>query len=202
MSILDFGCGSGNLFEVFYRNRFKPIKYLGLDIRGQIIKKNREIWGPHGADFQEVDLCQPGAVSSLGTGWDLVCSFEVVEHIGKERISSFLNNLKDLFSTQTTGLVSTPCYDEKMGSAANHIINGQVGEMTYEEFRQILEPRFKIVNRWGTFASVKDYKPQLSEELKPIYERLHEYYDPNLLACLMAPLFPEHSRNVLWEVTL
>src|SRR3990167_6739059 len=85
MSILDFGCGSGNLFEVFYRNRFKPIKYLGLDIRGQIIKKNREIWGPHGADFQEADLCQPGAVSSLGTGWDLVCSFEVVEHIGKER---------------------------------------------------------------------------------------------------------------------
>ena len=38
--ILDFGCGSGNQYEVLYRNRFKPAKFIGLDIRSQTIKKN------------------------------------------------------------------------------------------------------------------------------------------------------------------
>lgn len=30
------------------------------------------------------------------------------------------------------------------------------------------------------------------------FETLKEYYDSNLLSNLMAPMFPEHSRNTLW----
>ena len=32
-----------------------------------------------------------------------------------------------------------------------------------------------------------------------MYEKLNEYYDSNLLSNLMAPFFPEYSRNVLWK---
>jgi ubiquinone/menaquinone biosynthesis C-methylase UbiE len=55
-NILDLGCGSANLFEVFYRNRFKPAKYLGVDIRSKVIIKNIKIWKEHGADFETADL--------------------------------------------------------------------------------------------------------------------------------------------------
>src|SRR3990167_8338813 len=39
--ILDFGCGDGGLYETFYRNKFQPLRYLGLDLRSQTIDKNR-----------------------------------------------------------------------------------------------------------------------------------------------------------------
>jgi hypothetical protein len=37
---------------------------------------------------------------------------------------------------------------------------------------------------------------------KEMYDTLKEYYDVNLLSNLMAPLFPNQSRNCLWVLTL
>lgn len=75
--------------------------------------------------------------------------------------------------------------------------------MGFEEFKGfILEAGFDVVSVHGTFASQKDYKHMLNKYhgLPEIYEKLHSYYDSNILACLMAPLFPEQSRNCLWEL--
>lgn len=102
-------------------------------------------------------------------------------------------------SSKTTFLVSTPCYDTTIGAADNHIINGDIGEFTFNEFKDLLNSQLEIVNFWGTFASKKDYKKLIPADLKPYFDRLNEYYDDNLISNLMAPLFPEHSRNVLWE---
>ena len=41
-TICDFGCGKGNLLEVFYRNKFKCEKYVGLDIRKKTIENANE----------------------------------------------------------------------------------------------------------------------------------------------------------------
>ena len=40
-TILDFGCGSGEMLEVFYRNRYRPKQYLGLDVRTKTIEENK-----------------------------------------------------------------------------------------------------------------------------------------------------------------
>ena len=37
---------------------------------------------------------------------------------------------------------------------------------------------------------------------KQMFESLHEYFDVNLLANLMAPMFPEQSRNCLWQLKI
>ena len=37
--ILDYGSGSGNLAEVFYRNRFKCERYVGLEFRGKTVEE-------------------------------------------------------------------------------------------------------------------------------------------------------------------
>lgn len=204
MNILDFGCGSGNLAEVLYRNRFKANKYLGLDIRKKTIEKaNEKFKKVDWINFMEADLCE-GDDYDLDffrskINWDMICSFEVIEHIGKKNINKFLQNIKTFMNPNTILLISTPVYDSKVGAAANHIIDGVVGELTFTEMKEVLETNgFKIEKVFGTFASQKDYKPLMSDEQKAIFESLSEYYDVNLMSVLMAPMFPMQSRNCLW----
>ena len=204
MRILDFGCGTANLLEVLYRNRYAPGMYVGLDIRGNVIKQNRLNWNHLDyAKFEEVDLCSEDPLIFMPQDYDLICSFEVAEHIYKPNITRFLQNIKTCMSTKTRLLISTPCYDETVGAADNHIVNGVIGEFYHDEFKDhLLSNGFKIEKHWGTFASQKDYKHLLTGELKVLFDRLHEYYDSNILACLMAPLFPEQSRNCIWRCSI
>ena len=99
-------------------------------------------------------------------------------------------------------LISTPWYDERVGAAKNHIIDGEIGEFTYEELKVLLEKYFTIEKTYGTFASMRDYKPHMNDWQTQMFNSLKEYYDVNLLSNLMAPLFPEHSRNCLWRCKL
>lgn len=199
MKVLDWGCGSGNLLEVFYRNRFKCEKYLGVDIRKNSTKKCKEkfkqvVW----AEFQTLDLCKP---INLEPGiYDLICSFEVIEHIGKENAPKFLDNLAKLAGPNTTVLISTPNYDEKIGAASNHIIDGEIGEFEHFELQELLERYFIIEKKYGTFASIRDYKPLMTPSQTEFFEQAKDYFDTNILSNLMAPLFPEQSRNCLWRL--
>lgn len=202
MKILDFGCGRGSLAEVIYRNRLKAEEYTGLDIRKQIIKKNNEKYVKQDwINFIEADLCKED-LKPKHNKYDIVCSFEVIEHIGKHNGDVFLRNMAKFCNENTTMMISTPCYDEKVGAAKNHIIDGKVGEFTYDELKTLLEKYFVIEEVYGTFASQRDYKPKMNEWQTKMYEQLQKYYDVNLLACLMAPLFPQQSRNCIWKCKL
>ncbi len=46
--ILDMGCGSGEMIEVFYRNRYRPEKFIGIDIRDKVPEKLKNL------DFVEI----------------------------------------------------------------------------------------------------------------------------------------------------
>jgi 2-polyprenyl-3-methyl-5-hydroxy-6-metoxy-1,4-benzoquinol methylase len=196
MNILDFGCGSGNLLEVLYRNRFKANEYHGLDIREQtIFSTNQKYEKLDWATFQAVDLC---GNFSVGNHWDMICSFEVIEHIGKENADKFLSNIAACCNDNTEVLISTPNYDEKVGAASNHIINGEVGEFEHFELQELMEKHFVVKEKYGTFASQKDYKELMDDEMKILWDELHKYYDSNLLSVMFAPMFPAQSRNCIW----
>ncbi len=104
-------------------------------------------------------------------------------------------------NADTILLLSTPVYDSSVGAAKNHIINNEIGEYEYNELKNHLEQiGFDILKTWGTFASQKDYKKLMQNTpLESIYNRLHEYFDSDILSNIMAPLFPEQSRNVMWK---
>ena len=202
MNILDFGCGNANMLEVFYRNRYKPKKYLGIDIRKQTINKLKEKYAKLDyAEFLDVDLCSD---FNVGDYWDIIGCFEVIEHIGLENVDKFLQNIRKCMNENTILLISTPVYDQQVGPAKNHIINGKRSELTYNEMFDALNRNgLKIIDKFGTFASIKDYKHELAEgpEWKELmFEHLTKYYDSNLVSVLMAPFFPKQSRNILWRV--
>ena len=208
MHILDVGCGSGNLAEVFYRNRFKPASYTGLEYRKSTVEACQdEFKAIPWAKFIQTDIVTQDLPKNE-SGYDLICSFEVMEHIGKQNVPIVLDKIKSVMSEKTIFLMSTPCYDEKVGAADNHTYDSGDGfgvhpqELTYHEMKHLLTDRFNIVNHWGTFASIRDYKHLMTPDMLSFYTQAHEYFDPNILSNLFAPFYPEHSRNVMWEVKL
>lgn len=201
--VLDVGCGSGNIYEVFYRNRFNPGRFVGLDIRKQTIEQNKTKFPK--AEWQAVDIVKEALPND---DWDIITSFETLEHVGKQNVATVLDNIKQVAKPNTTILISTPCYDEKVGAADNHTYDSGDGrgvqpqELTYQELKALLEERFEIVKVYGTFASIKDYKHLLTGWQLEMFNHLKGYFDTNILSNVMAPFFPEQSRNCLWVLKL
>ena len=136
-SVLDFGSGiDAILGEVLYRNRHKCSKYLAMDIRS--LNKARDKFAKvDWIKFEEQDLVN--LIITKKDTFDIVCSFEVIEHIGKHNAHKFLNNVKQFMHKDSIFMMSTPVFDERVGAADNHIINGEVGEFKFDEMKAILE---------------------------------------------------------------
>lgn len=200
-TVLDLGCGSGNLCEVLYRNRLPPTKYLGLEYKKTMVQTCQEKFKKvPWASFSQADLTI--SLDDYKGEWDFITSFEVLEHVGKANVEAVLDNFKRLMGEHTTLLISTPCYDAQVGAAKNHIVDGVIGELTFHELYGLLEKRFKIKRVYGTFASIKDYEPHLVGWQRQFFNKTKEYFDTNLLSVIMAPMFPEYSRNCIWELGL
>lgn len=203
-TIVDFGCGKGNLLEVLYRNRIKCKKYTGIDIRKKTIDAaNEHFNNVEWAEFIADDLIH-NTIDFTQLEANRVCSFEVLEHVGKQNADKFCENFKMCGSDDATYYISTPNYDEGVGAAGNHTYDSGDGrgvavqEFSYNELVELFNRHFTIVDTFGTFASQKDYKPYMNEWQTQMFNELNKYYDNNLVANLMAPFFPDKSRNTLW----
>jgi SAM-dependent methyltransferase len=205
--VVDFGCGKGHLLETLYRNQHTPEAYFGFDIRTQTIQKTAARFPVPWAKFYAVDLvkAEPETFANMAMNADHVCSFEVAEHIGKQNIDRYLQNFRACGNISATYYLSTPNFDPGVGAAGNHTYDSGDGrgvqpqEFDHKELESILDRNmFKVVEKFGTFASVKDYKHLMNEHQRYVFDQLYRYYDSNVIAVLMAPMFPEQSRNTLW----
>lgn len=206
-SIVDFGCGKANLLEVLYRNRFKPKQYVGIDIRKKTVQqaeeKFRSVTFP--TLFITADLVQKSDNFSQLKA-EKVVSFEVIEHIGKQNAKQFLENFKQCGKKGARYYLSTPNFDPGVGAAGNHTYDSGDGkgeqpqEFEHSELQElILEAGFTIKEKFGTFASQRDYDGTLTAGQKEVYDQLRKYYDSNLVSNIMAPIVePELARNCLW----
>lgn len=199
-SILDFGCGSGEMLEVFYRNKYRPAQYLGLDIREKAIKDNQEKFAKVDfAEFKQMDLCDE---IDLGQTFDIITCFEVMEHIGHDNADDFLDNIAYHCDGNTRVYLSTPNYDEKVGAANNHLLgpDKEIGEWDHFELQEKLSEYFDIEAKYGTFASITHYKDEIATDWRQVmFDELKKYYDSNLISVIMAPLVDaSKARNCLW----
>ena len=206
-TIVDFGAGKCNLLEVLYRNRFKPKKYIALEYKQSEMDKAKEKYAklPFPAEFYQQDIIKPTMDYSTFQA-DKVVSFEVAEHVGKQNVPTFLTNFMACGNSSARYYLSTPNYDESVGAAGNHTYDSGDGrgvavqEIEHFELQEmILDAGFEIVNKFGTFASQRDYKGTLNEWQTEMFNALSKYYDSNLVSNLMAPVIePELARNTLW----
>ena len=194
-SILDIGCGKDMpLAKMLMTMRMAPQYYLGVEYNQIEIPKmfEKTKFKPNivsGMDFTKL--------GELGNGFNYSVCFEVLEHVEPMKAIEILHHLPKFLKSESVSWFSTPCWDEKVGAADNH-----VNEMTYVAFGSLLEEMgYKILNKWGTFASLKDYKHKLLHNLdwNILFTKLSGYYDTNYLSTIFAPMFPEYSRNCLWE---
>lgn len=217
--VIDLGCGTGALATMLYANRHAPGAYVGVDIRSRALDKANEYFsarGPFG--FVEADLCKEGwskgvaeklaELEKTNKDWtfahkgpELICSFEFMEHVPGEFVEPWLIETKALMQKHTRFYLSTPCFDG-VRKAENHI-----KEWTFIELKELLDKHFKIVNKWGTFLSVKDLELALDAqpnkaEMQTVWDRLKTYYGAEPMAVIYAPLFPEFARNCIWELSL
>lgn len=199
--ILDVGCGvEAPLAKTLYVNRFTKHKYLGVDygpIRPNI--KFSDTFTPIFREKTDFSTMDSDDVSNLLGGLaDFVFSFEVFEHMMPDRLAALLLKIHEVSDKNATFVFSTPVYDHRVGSAANHI-----NEMTIWSLGAMLEAAgFAIEDRFGTFASIRDYKDELESQYgdsgMAIFNRLREYYDTNVIANIFGPLFPDQARNNVW----
>lgn len=128
--------------------------------------------------------------------YDVITSFEVLEHVEAEHAFRMMTKMRSLLAKNGRCFLSTPCYDPKVGAADNH-----VNEMSHLGFKALIVlAGFEIESVWGTFASQRDYKQLMTAGQREVFEKLSDYYDSGVLACFMAPMFPEQARNCIWQL--
>jgi len=196
--ILDVGCGrEAALLTTLYSSRLIPLSYTGIDA-GPIKEPSPALLNKFIVNlYQNYNILN---VKPLTNAWTEIIMFEVLEHVEHDMGIEVLKHLREfMIKDQTTIFMSTPCYDG-VHKAGNHVY-----EWGFEELREqlgILD--FKIINMWGTFASIKDYKYELTKipGASEIFNQLREYYDTNVLSVIFAPMFPHLSRNCLWQLQI
>lgn len=206
--VFEPGCGSETpLAFVLMRavDRVKrPDLYVGCDLNAiPFIKRQRG--GTSASTFHFLEHFNfverwPEVLAHYGPIFDTVVSFEVIEHMDEASGDEYLRGCWSLLPVDGRLLISTPVFNGH--AASNHI-----REYSVAEFAGKLERvGFSVQDRFGTFASYNDIKRGLretySEEVATWwleqYARCREFYSDDVLACFLAPLFPDYSRNNVW----
>lgn len=192
--VLDVGCGKElPLAKLMYSNKmthtigtYTGVEYNKVKSIKFSEKMNLDI-------YDETNFLEWPESRSM---YDVEVSFEVLEHVELITAYKILRKMRLLLATDGDCFISTPVYDPHVGAAGNH-----VNEMSYECMRYLIHAAgFRIENVYGTFASQRDILPHLNESEKEVFNDLKRYYDSNLVACLLAPNHPTHSRNCLWHL--
>lgn len=195
--VLDVGCGrEAPLPKLLFSSRLTHTtgSYTGVDY-GKLERPASIAEGPKfkaqflgKTDFATAKLPRPS--------YDTIVCFEMLEHVEPMHSFRTLQKIRALLAKDGRAFISTPCYDPKMGAAANH-----VNEMSFDGLRAlILAAGLEVEEVHGTFASQKDYKKRMTPAQTEVFDQLSEYYDSNVLSCFMAPMFPAQARNCLWRL--
>ncbi len=209
--ILDVGCGKEMpLPKLIYSSKMRPEQYVGLDVDEtplpEMLAKATFPCDKLVGDVADVELHTDLGFEKQP---NFITCFEVLEHVELEHAERCLRAIHNCLAHDGLFMVSTPCWNVK-DCADNH-----VNEMKYEVFGSLLEQcGFAIQAKFGTFISQRDLKVCLdaamddssapltmgtAHAVAEIFTELREYYDSNVLSTIFAPMFPEASRNVIWD---
>jgi len=194
VNVLDIGCGGETpLAKTMYHNRLSHTSgsYTGVDY-GTITKPMK--LGPTAKFNMTLHEKTDYVKFKVAKQPDVIVCFEVLEHVEPMHAFKMLKKMGDDLADGGKIFISTPVFDPRTGAAANH-----VNEMSFKGLKLLIKlAGLDAYEVFGTFASMREYKPEMSAAQKEVFDELSDYYDSNVISCLMAPMFPEKSRNCLW----
>lgn len=187
-TVLDVGCGVECPLAraLNFPQKVRPARYVGVDWNPQPKSVPGDRWAEFrwGFDFTR-------RYAELGK-FDLVVTFEVLEHMREADGRKFLAGLRACVTAGGRCLLSTPVFNGK--AAANHLHEWTVAALG----GAVAEAGFTVEARFGTFASEKDIKTVAPLDVKSVLTKLSAYYPWEVLSCFVAPMFPNQSRNNVW----
>ncbi len=186
--VLDVGCGPDvQLINVLTMPRNQvPKSYVGVDLNREPQKHPNRGWATLHWNFNFLERWQ-----ELGQ-FDVVTCFEMVEHLHAPDGIRLLTGIRGCLREDGLALLSTPVFSGK--AAATHL-----HEYTIEELGDaIATAGLSVERRFGTFANATAIRKVASQEDLRLLERLHPYYSDEILACIIAPLYPDVARNNIW----
>lgn len=210
-TLLDVGSGRWQLPYFLWRNRCKPVQdfqYWGIELRAT------QRWLPAEDEHWQValNMVRGDILESDFTrcqGWpgqfDLVVSFECMEHIPRSRGPQFLRQLFNWTRPGGTCLLSTPNAGVSDSTAQNHLDpeTGESREWTYSEKLDLArEAGFVIEDTFGTFCGIKHLPADVQHRLKtdPEWSKIKRFLSHALLTSVIAVNYPAHSNNSLFHL--
>ena len=187
--VLDIGCGQDQPLLYVLGARNYPKVYVGVDLN-RISKKSNVRWAKI---YDQFDFVNRWAEILQAHGrFNVATCFEVAEHMEPPDLKQLLRNVHNLLEDDGTFYLSTPVFNGM--AAANHI-----HEYRIEELKGVLEEMgFEVKARYGTFASKTDIYHVLKPEERELFDKLWGWFGNEVMATILAPLYPDHSRNICW----
>ena len=129
---------------------------------------------------------------------DFFWSTEVIEHMGREFVPAWLDDVARVMRKGALGYVSTPNHD----GSNDKLPEDHVYVWGFEELTEELERNFIIESVVGTFIQIPKLRKALREDpngwTADQYEMLEQRYGRQFLRMAAAVFYPEVANNCAW----
>ena len=135
-TVLDAACGTGYGSAILSPEAKSVI---GIDISKEAVDYANDLYKDDKVSFIE------GSVAELpfdDDAFDVVVSFETIEHVGSKEQNMFLKEIKRVMKSDGILIMSSPNHSVYKNRGENHF---HVKELDYLEFKILLESKFKYV---------------------------------------------------------
>jgi hypothetical protein len=129
---------------------------------------------------------------------DFFWSTEVIEHMGREFVPAWLDDVARVMRKGALGYVSTPNHD----GSNDKLPEDHVYEWGFQELKEELERNFIIESVVGTFIQIPKLRKALREDPNgwtfEQYKMMEQRYGRQFLRMTSAVFYPEVANNCAW----